>query len=953
MDKIFVSSTFADMHTERDLVQKSIGPELRKSARFNFSNIEMVDLRWGVDTSGMSLIDASTHILNTCLNEVKNCNPYMLIFLGERYGTPVKKEVLSNSMGDADLIDLVEDEYSITAVEIEAGLLKENYGSIKDCVICIRNPVSPQISSEDDKKNYYEQSEKYIRKLEQLKQKLLKLDCDSQNIIYYDAVWDESCHRLTNLNVNGEPLQDIIIRMFTAILQKSWEKNRNLTVYEKAQLDGINLYNALRENFWGRNGIVEECVGLLNENDLLILQGKEGIGKSALAAKIIEVMGDKGYSPFYFWGGTGSYITSGYEIYLHVRKFIETHQGQRIILCIDGVDHIIRDDYIGYLRILPKLGDDIKAILTYQENILDNMLGYEFMIKKTALLFRRFKIVELFELDQYAVIEIAKGILNTSGKDLNFEVEREILRKKSSNNPLYLRLLLRRMEMVDGTELINLKSNDQLNEHFVQLIHEFPDEIPGAVNEIIKICIKQLGINGYVYEAISLIASSRNGLRQNDIYQMLCDEKETDKAITPKDFSAFRNYLDMIFNEDIDGFITLKYKMLKDLFDIHVTDREEHGNKDLILHYMRNELDKSDALRQRDEFYYVMDILDRRYYKYAMELMLEVSLSKDTTKLSDLKYYGWYAHGKKYYNIMNVYFRSTSTQERTRFLLYLVDDYFLLYDGSAEELGQIQLMYERIIGIQHRPSWHNRNCYINMIPMGIKKDYIQMKAHQIIGYIQERRGYQDRSAIDHFISVINEKTVDMASDPDSFEIYVKEIIREGSSISLDLRMQASGDIMHEYDLKRKRVIFETGIQYLIACNKLDAEVVEIALNKINRAGVDNCSTFMKDAYVDLRLYAINHRRSEIKSILKELQQFLNECQTGFEETHSMRDLINILKIYISIYDAEIKIQDAVGLKEWRRNVAPLMNPFIHNEVVNGEVIREIKKRYASLTSDVK
>lgn len=191
---------------------------------------------------------------------------------------------------------------------------------------------------------------------------------------------------------------------------------------------------------------------------------------------------------------------------------------------------------------------------------------------------------------------------------MNPEVEREILKKKNSNNPLYLRLLLRRMEMVEGAELINLIDSNQLNAHFVKLIHKFPDEIPAAVKEIIKICVEQLGVNGYIYEAISLIASSRSGLRQNDIYRMLCDEKETDTAITQKDFSAFRNYLDVIFNEDTDGIITLKYKMLKDLFNVHVTDREEHENRDLILHYMRNELDRSDVIRQRDEFYYVMDI---------------------------------------------------------------------------------------------------------------------------------------------------------------------------------------------------------------------------------------------------------------------------------------------------------------------------------------------------------
>ena len=46
--RVFISSTFKDMHGERDLITRYVFPELR-SWCFNYCvNIHEVDLRWGV-----------------------------------------------------------------------------------------------------------------------------------------------------------------------------------------------------------------------------------------------------------------------------------------------------------------------------------------------------------------------------------------------------------------------------------------------------------------------------------------------------------------------------------------------------------------------------------------------------------------------------------------------------------------------------------------------------------------------------------------------------------------------------------------------------------------------------------------------------------------------------------------------------------------------------------------
>jgi len=56
MCRVFISSTFLDMHAERDLLTRFVFPELRARAERLFVNIQDVDLRWGVSQD-----DAHSH----------------------------------------------------------------------------------------------------------------------------------------------------------------------------------------------------------------------------------------------------------------------------------------------------------------------------------------------------------------------------------------------------------------------------------------------------------------------------------------------------------------------------------------------------------------------------------------------------------------------------------------------------------------------------------------------------------------------------------------------------------------------------------------------------------------------------------------------------------------------------------------------------------------------------
>lgn len=77
--RVFVSSTFRDMHAERDVLVRSVFPELRRRAAPHRLYLQEVELRWGVTE------EESERAAELCLSEV--CRSQMLVgILGERYG---------------------------------------------------------------------------------------------------------------------------------------------------------------------------------------------------------------------------------------------------------------------------------------------------------------------------------------------------------------------------------------------------------------------------------------------------------------------------------------------------------------------------------------------------------------------------------------------------------------------------------------------------------------------------------------------------------------------------------------------------------------------------------------------------------------------------------------------------------------------------------------------------
>ena len=80
--RVFISSTFRDMHAERDWLVKRVFPALRERLQKYRVHLVDIDLRWGITEEEAQ----KDQVLDLCLSQIDECRPFFVGILGERYG---------------------------------------------------------------------------------------------------------------------------------------------------------------------------------------------------------------------------------------------------------------------------------------------------------------------------------------------------------------------------------------------------------------------------------------------------------------------------------------------------------------------------------------------------------------------------------------------------------------------------------------------------------------------------------------------------------------------------------------------------------------------------------------------------------------------------------------------------------------------------------------------------
>ena len=88
---VFISSTFKDMHAERDYLVKQVFPQLSEWCEQHRLRLVDIDLRWGVTEEDSQ----NKNTIKVCLDNIDKCRPFFVCFLGQRRGWVPPKEDFS------------------------------------------------------------------------------------------------------------------------------------------------------------------------------------------------------------------------------------------------------------------------------------------------------------------------------------------------------------------------------------------------------------------------------------------------------------------------------------------------------------------------------------------------------------------------------------------------------------------------------------------------------------------------------------------------------------------------------------------------------------------------------------------------------------------------------------------------------------------------------------------
>lgn len=294
--RVFISSTFRDFHPERDLLQRKVAPRVRLACAAHGEQLDLVDLRWGVDTSSMSEEEASEKVVKTCFDLIDSCKPYFVCFVGERYGW-VPGEGAWRGALDAKRAEILDSEarplggvseLSVTAAEILYGLSQISHRENNDHIIaCLRDPID--LTKDSTSEDVYT-SEEHCDKLETIKA-LLEHECGN-GLIRYKAALNEDSGTLEKMTTaSGEPLDRSLEKALLSTFQDDWNREGLRGEFDRLLASNRKFasYRAEAPFSLKRSELLERAVSAIDlRSDPVCVVGDQGEGKTQLLCELLH-----------------------------------------------------------------------------------------------------------------------------------------------------------------------------------------------------------------------------------------------------------------------------------------------------------------------------------------------------------------------------------------------------------------------------------------------------------------------------------------------------------------------------------------------------------------------------------------------------------------------------------------------------------------------------------------
>jgi tetratricopeptide (TPR) repeat protein len=565
---IFISSTFRDMHAERDYLREQVFPRLEERLRERRHHLETIDLRWGVETVSAADQEAKELlVLKVCLAEVERSRPFLIVLLGDRYGWIPPEERMAAAAREAGFVGDVAGK-SVTALEIEFGVLGRPEQQRRS-FFYFREPF-PYADMGDAADDYRETDRDAAQRLHDLKERIEREHPD--RVRRYHAEWDTEKGEVTGLEALGALVYDDLWNELDAETQAflqqpapTWQEQ------ERRGLDEFVEHRA--RGFLGRE---ETVAGLLAfaespaEQDApwgLCVIGEAGAGKSAVFAHLVRKLQERDVLLLSHAAGTSPRSTHVDDL---LRRWVQeladvlgiedplakaetapdearalrslTDEGdkpkpeevfrsllsraaneRRVVLLLDALNQFERTTQAQYLTWLPKLfHPNARLIATTIPGAESEALADRPGAQSRSL--------PALSADEAG--HIAAAVCRRYHRELNPDVLNLLVAKQlpdgrlSAGNPLWLELALEELNLLDADDFARADREyegtpeERLHQMLQGVAAGFPPTVEALYGQMLDRLEDAYGV-GWTRGFANLIAVSRQGWRESDLRVLL------------------------------------------------------------------------------------------------------------------------------------------------------------------------------------------------------------------------------------------------------------------------------------------------------------------------------------------------------------------------------------------------------------------------------------------------
>ena len=536
--RVFISSTFKDMHAERDLLTRYVFPELRARAHSRHIQLYELDLRWGVTEEDAK----SQRAVEICLSEVSRCQ-YFVGILGERYGWSMEDYHIPEST-EYEWLKEYPTNRSITELEIYHAAMAQPEEAQNKAFFFFRDPSFLHEVPQEHLSSFASESHEAHVKMDNLKSRIRSSGLE---------VYDNFSARWLGV-VEGKPmtgnLEDFGKRVLNVLwnrIQKDYpEEDPDSDPLVQADIAHTAFAQSESEKFVGRSKLLTKAVDMVSHGPgkLIVGAGKPGSGKSAFMSAFLHQ-----YSQFL--GSSGVADASSTVVHHFIGSCPDSGNLENILLRIChklkknfALSLSVPEDISELLQCWPEFLKETSEVLAEKGkllilidalDLLDDVHGAralewlpaqipenvtifvscrEGQAVYSTLLHRKPSptVLTIGALDVFDKSEMVRRRLGKHKKKLEetaFNNQMKLLlSKKEAINPLYLHLACEELRVFGIFEQVSSK------------IRQMSSTVAGLLQEILQRLEEEHG-SELVSTALSLLVIAQNGLQENELSSLL------------------------------------------------------------------------------------------------------------------------------------------------------------------------------------------------------------------------------------------------------------------------------------------------------------------------------------------------------------------------------------------------------------------------------------------------